>query len=535
VLRRPQLIFAWALAAAGCARHATPVETGARDQVLHIGNKDEPADLDPQINNANSTGTILCALFQGLVELSNDGRTILPGMADRWEVSRDGLTYTFHLRDDARWSNGEPLAARDFQDSFLRIVDPQLGCETAGYTFPVKGARDFLEGRSTDPATVGFRAPDARTLVILLDHPAPYLLTMLTNYPFYPVYMPSLDANGGRLQRGGPWTRPGVLVSNGPFTLDDWRPNAYVRVKRNPNFWDAGRVRLWEVVFYPTDDENAEERAFRAGQLHATFGLPKARFDVYDAGHSPELHIESTLVTNYLVFNLSRAPFTDPRVRRAFSFAIDREKLVNAALGRLGTPAYAMVRPGTGGYTPPNGFSFNPEEARRLLADAGFPGGAGLPPVEFTLNSNTGVALSVGEVLQQMWVQNLGVRVTLRPLEFKAYLSTDRERQFQLLIEKWWSIPDARDTLAFGVTGDPNNDSGTSRVDYDAAFAASEHAADQADRIKAFDAMEAINAREVSYAPVYYLNRGFLLHPAVRGWRDNSAGWIDWRELYLVP
>ncbi len=534
VQRRILLILPLA-AAAGCARHATLVETGARDQILHFGNKDEPADLDPHINNANSTGNILWALFEGLVAASSDGVTVLPGIAERWEVSPDGLTYTFHLRENARWSNGAPLTSRDFLDSFMRILDPQLGCETAGYAFPIRGARAFLEGRSTDPSSVGIRAPDPRTFVILLDHPAPYLLALLTNFPFYPVYMPSLDAQGGRHQRGGPWTRPGVLVGDGPFTLGEWRPNAYVSVKRNPNFWDADRVRLREIRFYPTDDENAEERAFRAGQLHITAGLPKAKVDVYGAEHPQELHIEPVLVTFYLTFNISRAPFTDSRIRRAFSFAIDRERLVNAALGRLGTPAYAMVRPGTGGFTPTAGFRFDPAEARRLMADAGYPGGAGLPPVEFTLNSNTGVILAVGEVLQQMWAQNLGVRVALRSLEFKVYLSTDREKQFQLLIEKWWSVPDARDTLGLGVSGDPNNDSGASFRDYDAAFAESEGTVDQGGRRRAFDAMEAINAREVSYAPVYYMNRGFLVHPTVRGWRDNRAGWIDWRELYLVP
>ncbi len=533
--RRHLLIFAWALAAAGCARRGTPVETGARDQVLLIGNKDEPADLDPHINNADSTGNILGALFQGLVVLSNDGVTILPGMADRWDVSPDGLTYTFHLREEARWSNGEVLGSRDFLESFMRILDPQLGCETAGYAFPIRGARDFLEGRSTDPASVGLRAPDPRTFTILLEHPAPYLLGLLAYFPFYPVYMPSLDANGGRRQRGGPWTRPGVLVSNGPFTLAEWKPNAYVRVARNPRFWDAGRVRLREVRFYPTDDENTEERDFRAGQLHVTARLPKTKVAVYQAEHPGELHVVPILRTNFLTFNVARAPFTDSRVRRAFALAIDRERLVHAALGSLGTPAYSLVRPGTGGFTPANGFSFDPEEGKRLLAQAGYPGGAGLPPVEFTLNGNTGTTLEVAEVLERMWADNLGVRVSVLPVEFKVYLSTLREKQFQVLLDGWVSIPDPRDMLEVGVTGDPNNDSGARNRDYDEAFDASDRASDAAARRRAFDAMEAINAREASYAPLFYTNRGFLVHPDVRGWRDNPLLRIDWRELYLVP
>ncbi len=533
--RRILPILACTLAVAGCGRQGTQVAQGNREQVLHIGNKDEPADLDPHINNADSTGNILGALFEGLTVLSNDGRTILPGMADRWEISPERRTYSFHIRADARWSNGEPLTSRDFLDSFLRILDPQLGCEAAGYAFPIHGARAFLEGKSADPASVGIEAPDARTLVVRLDYPAPYILDLFSYFPFYPVYMPSLEAHGGRRQRGGPWTRPGVLVSNGPFTLGEWKPNNYIRVIRNPTFWDAGHIRLNEVVFYPTDDENTEERAFRAGQLHVTARLPKSKVSVYEAEHSGELHLAPVLRSNYLAFNVSRKPFTDSRVRRAFSLAIDRERLVRAALGKLGSPAYSLVRPGTGGYTLPGAFRFDPGQARALLAEAGFPGGAGLPAVEFTLNGNTGLTLDVAAVLERMWDENLGVRVTVLPVEFKVYLSTLREKQFQVLLDGWVAINDPRDMLELGLGGDPNNDSGASDQAYDEAFAAADRAGDRDGRQRAFEAMEAIVAREAFYAPLYYGNRGFLVDRHVRGWRDNPEMRIDWRELSLVP
>jgi oligopeptide transport system substrate-binding protein len=535
VRRSILFIIAWALAAAGCARRETAVATGSRDGVLHIGNRDEPADLDPTINEASSTERILDSVFEGLVNVAGDGMTIIPGAAERWEVSPDGLTYTFHLRAGARWSNGAPLTSGDFLDTFMRALDPQVGCEDAGYMFPIHGARAFVEGRSADRASVGIRAPDPRTLVITLDHPAPSLLTLLASSPFLPVYMPSLDANGGRHQRGGPWERPGVLVSNGPFVLSDWKPNAYVSVRRNPDYWDAARIRLNEVRFYPTDDEDTEERDFRAGQLHVTGRLPVNKVAVYLAGHPDELHINPTLRTNYLTFNLARAPFTDRRVRAAFSLAIDRRELVRAALGRLGTPAYSWVRPGTAGYSPRSGFRFDPAEGRRQLAAAGYPGGAGLPPVEFTLNGNGGYTLQVAEVLQQMWAKNLGVQVSVVPMEFKSYLSAARERQFQVLLDGWFPIPDPDHVLEMGVTGDPNNDSGLGDRAYDDAYLESQVAPAAAGRREAFDAMEAINAREVAYAPLYFTNRAFLVHPSVRGWRDNPIERIQWRDLYLAP
>ncbi|HEY1764263.1 MAG TPA: peptide ABC transporter substrate-binding protein [Opitutaceae bacterium] len=523
------------IAGAGCSRHETAVDRGDRLQILHIGNKDEPADLDPHINNADSTGTILTSLFAGLVSLAGDGRTILPGIADQWAVSEDGLTYNFHIRKDARWSNGQPITSKDFLDGFLRVLDPKLGCETAGYAFPIHGARDFVEGRSADPATVGLRAPGPDTFIVSLDYPAPWFLSVLTNYPFYPVYMPSLDAAGGRHQRGGAWERPGILVSDGPFTLAEWKPNAYVRVVRNPNYWDASHVRLSEIWFHPTDDENTEEREFRSGQLHITARLPKSKVDVYASEHPKELHVVPSLRTSFLTFNVHRAPFDDSRVRRAFALAIDRERMVRAALGRLGTPAYSLTRPGAGGYTMPNVFHYDPVEARSLLAGAGHAGGTGLGAVEFTLNGTTGVTLDLAAVLQQMWAENLGIHVSVLPVEFKVYLSTLREKQFQVLLDGWVSIDDPRDMAELNLAGDPNNDSGVDDAVANEAFAAADHAPNRQARQRAFEALEARNESQAYYVPLYYFNHGFLVDRHVQGWTDNSLGRIAWRDLYLAP
>jgi oligopeptide transport system substrate-binding protein len=535
VKRCVPLILAAALALGGCARSSTAVAEGDRSGVLLVGNKDEPADLDPCINAAASTARILGSLFEGLVECSDDGQGVVPGAAERWEVSPDGLTYTFHLRGDLRWSNGAPLTSRDFRESFLRIVDPRLASENAGYTYVIKGARDFLAGRLNDVAKVGIRTDGPRTLVLELEHPAPFLLKVLAWDPFYPVYMPSLDAAGGRYQRGGPWERPGVLVSNGPFTLAEWRANAYVRVVRNPNFWDAGRVRISEVRFFPTDDEGAEERSFRSGQLHMTYSLPKTKLETYKAEHPGELHLVPSLRTNFISFNVLKGPFVDPRVRRAFSLAIDRERLVHAVLGDLGEAAHSFVRPGTGGFMPSRRFEFDPREAATLMADAGYPGGRGFPPIELTLNASTGVTLSVAEVLQQMWSKELGVRLELHPLEFKVYLQIAVARDFTILLEGYSPFPDAHDTLSFGVSDEPNNDTGVNDPDYDRAFAAADRELDPVRRQAALDAVEAINGERFYYAPLYFTNRGMLIQPSVRGWHDHAVAPINWRELHLEP
>lgn len=535
VPRRLSYILAIVLAAGGCTRNRTAVDDGNRRQVLHVGNKDEPADLDPQTNEAASTGRILHALFEGLVEYAENGEDVVPGAAASWTVSADGKTYTFRLRDNLRWSNGAPLTADDFRDSFRRILDPEVGCENAGDAFPISGARDFLEGRSKDPSSIGVRSDGPQVFVVTLGHPAPYFLKVLASDPFYPVYMPSLDANGGRHRRGGAWTSPGVLVSNGPFSLAEWTPNVSVRVVRNPNFWDAGRVRLSEVVFHPTDDESGEERDFRAGQLHVTFRIPETKVAIYEAGHPEELRVIPIRRTNFASFNVTRAPFADPRVRRAFSLAIDREKLVHAALGKLGTPAHTFVRPGTGGFYPSPRFPYDPAEAARLLAQAGFPGGNGFPATELTLNGNSGVTLSVAEILQQMWARNLGVQVALRPLEFKVYLSVDRDMQYQVVLEGFSYYADPHDLLGLGVGGDPNNHTGSADPSYDAAFNATDTIADPGRRARAFDAVEAINGDQVFYAPLYYSNQGILVSTSVRGWPGRGSGAINWRDIFLEP
>ncbi len=529
------LVVAVSITLLGCSRAPTAVQSANRDQVLLLGNKDEPADMDPNINTATSTSTLLSALFEGLVRTANDGKTILPGVADSWEISPDGLTYTFHLQPGAQWSNGQPLTASQFRDSLVRVFDPAVGCENAGYGFAIRGARAFFEGKSTDPASIGVSAPDDRTLVMVLEHPAPYQLALLSSDPFYPVYMPSLDANGGRKQRGGPWTRPGVLVGNGPFSLAEWRPNAFLRVVRNPHYWDASRVRLREVRFFPTDEEGAEERAFRAGQLHVTYRLPKAKFPTYSKDHPGELHLSPVLRTQYLVYNTQRAPFGDVRVRRALALALDREQLVRATMGAMATPAYSIVRPRTGGLDPGRPFHSDPAGAAALLAEAGYPGGRGLPAIELTLNGNTSSVVEFGEALVAMWQQRLGVRVTLAPMEFKAYLSADRERQFQLLLEGNTYIDDPRDMLGACTSNDPNNDAGGSDAALDAAFRRSEYTLDPAARAAAFQEMERILEQDGFYTPLFYLNRAFLVDPSVHGWRDNPRGIIDWREVSVGP
>lgn len=530
------VLVAALLALAGCAKRETAVESGNRTQTLHIGNAAEPPDLDPHTNNAAVVATIMSALFEGLVRVENDGTTIRPGVAESWVIADDGLTYTFRLRADAVWSNGDPVTADDFLAGMRRFLEPKLGCEAVNFVFPIVGARDFVEGRSKDFTTVGIKAPDPRTVVITLAHRTPYFLSVLADSHIVPLHQPSLDRFKGRDQRGGLWTRPGNLISNGPFTLAEWKPNVVVALAKNPRYWDAARMRLEAVRFYPIEDAAAEERAYRAGQLHVTNRLPQSKIAAYAAARAPELRNAPALSTRFVTFNTQRAPFTDARVRRAFALAIDRERLAASVIKGRGEPAYSYVRPGTGGYTFPPFHRHDDAAAKQLLAAAGFPGGAGFPALDYTVGSNNPDDLLVAQALQQMWQKTLGVKVGIASVEFKVWLDLLRTKTFAVTADGWnMAVADPSEMLALGVTGDPNNSADWREPRYDAAFAQIASAPDEPARRAAIAACEQLIADEAPYAPVYFALNTCLVHPSVRGWRDNLLRNIDWAGLSLDP
>lgn len=526
---------AFLLTFSSCTKRETAVESGNRTQTLHVGNQSEPPDLDPHTNNSHVVSLIHDAVFEGLVRLASDGTTIQPGVAERWEISPDGLTYTFHLRANATWSNGDPVTADDFLAAFRRFLEPKLGCEGSNIVFPLVGARDYLEGRSKDFATVGIKAPDARTLVLTLAFRAPYFLSVLSDSHLRPLHQPSLDKFNGRTTRGGKWTEPGNLISNGPFTLTEWKPNTVLVVARNPRYWDAARVRLNAIRFYPIDDAAVEERMFRSGQLHATYSLPQAKIEIYAGQRAPELRAAPVLRTNYVTFSTQRPPFNDVRVRRAFALAIDRERLAASALKGRGDAAFSFVRPGVGGYTFPPFHRHDVAEAKKLLADAGFPGGAGFPAIDYTVGSRNQDDLLVAQALQQMWQQTLGVKVGIASVEFKVWLDLLRTKSFAVTADTWsMGVNDPTDMLALGVTADPNNDAGWTDPRYDAAFAAVNRAPDESARRAAIAECEQIIAEQVPYAPVFFTVQNHLVHSSVLGWRDNAVQRTDWTALSLA-
>jgi oligopeptide transport system substrate-binding protein len=419
----------------GCGRRETVVERGNRDGVLHISIGSEPTDLDPHIVSELAAAKVIQSLFEPLVTFEPVTLAPKPALAERWDISPDGLTYTFHLRADAKWSNGEPVTAQDCVDSYHRILTPALAANYAYFLYLLRGAEAFNKGETKDFSTVAAAAPDAHTLVLTLTHPAPYFLQILLNSCWRPINVRSIAKYGDPYQRGTPWTRPDRLVSSGPFVLKQWNAHQHILVEKSPTYYDREHVRLNAIRFYPTDSIDAEDRMFRAGQLHMTWSLPLSKVRPLEQEHSPALREDVQLQTYFFRFNVRHAPLDDAGLRRALSLAIDRPLIAARVLPGGRKPAATLVPP-LKDYTPPARTAYDLAAARKLLADAGHPNGQGLPPLEILYN-NSEILRLVAEAVQQMWHRDLGLDVRLVNQEYKVVMANRRAGDFQILLGDW--------------------------------------------------------------------------------------------------
>ena len=527
------LLLAAALALPACTRRETAVDRGNRSQILHLGNAAEPSDLDPQTNLGVPEGKILYALFEGLTSYDPVTLEPRPAGALRWETSPDGITWRFHLRPGAKWSNGDPITAEDWAWSFRRLLTPSVAAQFAHNAYPIAGAEEYHLGRSKDIHSVGVRAVDAMTLEFTLRAPTSYWASALCGFNLLPVHRRTLEKFGGDTKPNTPWTRPENMVCNGPFRLREWRVNDVVVVEPNPHYWDAARVRLKEIRFYPVDNEDTEERMFRAGQLHATFNVPLSKLDKYRAEDPGLLRLTPYLGTYYFMFNARRAPFDNPLVRRALALALDRKSIVeNVARGGQ-SPAFGFTPPGVGGYEPGEGLRYDPEEARRLLAEAGFPGGKGAPPIELLFNTSE-QHRPICEAAQAMWKRELGLDVRLNNQEWKVYLNSMKQGDFMVTRAGWIAfLPDPHEFAQTFKTDSGNNYGRWTDPEYDRLLQQSEGTADNAARFALLREADAIFARSVPVCPVMFYTRTLLTRPSVKGWPGNPLDFRPYKEMWL--
>jgi len=528
-------LLAALLALAGCDKRETAVEAGLRTHTLLIGNQNEPASLDPHIMDSVSDFRIAVALYEGLTACDEATAQPVPAAAERWEISTDGLVYTFHLRPAARWSNGDPVTARDFAYSFRRILTPKFGATYAYMLWPIKNAQAFNAGTLADFAQVGVAVIDDATLLLTLERPTPYLPALAAHQTWMPVHRATIEKFGQLEDRDSAWTRPGNLVSNGPFVLTEWRPNARLVAAKNPHYWSAAQNRLERLVFFPIEDSGAEERNFRAGQLHVTFAVPPTKIDSYRQ-HTPErLRIDPWIYTDYLSFNVTKPPLDNAKLRRALALAIDRDAIARTVFRGAAQPALTLTAPDHSGYVPPERPAHNFAAARALLADAGFPGGRGLPSFPMQVWNDDTIP-KVAEVIQAMWLHELGVRITIEPLELKTLIQNQQTLAYTLGTMGWSAGYAHPSTFLDNLrTSHSGNWTGWGRKDYDGLLDQAAHTADPQSRFQTLQRAEALLLEAAPITPCIHVAQAYLIHPAVKNWLPAPLSYRRYHLVWLEP
>jgi oligopeptide transport system substrate-binding protein len=448
-----------------------------------------------------------------------------PACAESWTVAPDGLRWTFRLRPGLQWSDGTPLTASDFVYSYRRLLDPATAAGNAGLFLALKNARQIVRKQLPVDA-LGVSAPDDRTLVMDLEFPVPYFLQVLANTQAVPVPRHVIE------KLGRDWTRPGSLVSNGPYVLAERVPQGYVKLVKNPRYRDARAVRIDEVYWHPTQDLGAAFRRFRAGEMDVVLNIAPDDLDWVRANQPEALHTGPIHATWLLALNVGRKPLDDVRVRRALSLAIDRDAIAYQLLRTGVRPAWSFVSPGIGGYPgvtpaePSLGKERRLEEARRLLAEAGF--GLGnplqLPVVYDTQEENRQILVAIAG----MW-QAVGVRAELRNVEFGALLGALRTRNYAVARSSTFSLYD--DPMAFLQqfgSQSPTNWAGWQDARYDQLLQQSNLAPDAAangpGRIRLLQEAETLLNAVQPVIPIYYYEGKALVAPRVKGWWDGAIG-----------
>jgi len=518
----------------GCGGGESNVSAGNKTGTLYWGNGTEPQSLDPQIATGVPEHHIISAVMEGLVLKDRKTLEPRPGVAKSWDISDDGRVYTFYLRDNARWSNGDPHTAHDYAWSWWRALQPALGNLYAYMLFPIENAQKYYEGDISDFDQVGVKALNDRTLQVTLKYPTPYFLQLLDHYSLFPVHQATIEKFGDADQRGTRWTYEGNLVGNGPFQLVDWKINRRIVVQRNPHYWDKENVSLNEIIFIPIENIVTEERMFRAGQLHVTSSLPADKISVYREAKDPELRIAPYLGTYYYRLNVRKPQLKDPRVRRALAMTVDRQKLVDNITKGGQLPAYAMTPPGTMGYFPKSDLKFDPQGAKKLLADAGYPNGDGFPPTEILYNTNEGHR-KVAVALQDMWKKHLNIDIRLLNQEWKVYLDSESAGQYEISRAGWiGDYVDPNNFLDLFLCGGGNNRTGWCNEEYDrlildVAPSMSSHS----ERLEVFQQAEKILLDDMPIIPIYTYTTVQLVDSSVKNFDANIMNAASYKDLYL--
>ncbi|MEZ8065709.1 ABC transporter substrate-binding protein [Vibrio sp. FF145] len=524
-----------AVAATSTLSIAAEVPAGtelAKVQELVRGNGTEVATIDPHKSQGVPESHVIRDLLEGLVNQDGEGNTI-PGVAESWETT-DNKTFTFHLRKDAKWSNGDPVTAEDFVYSWKRAVDPATASPYAWYMEYTKmvNAKDIVAGKK-DKSELGVKAVDANTLVVELETAVPYFVMMMGHTTVKPVHKATVEKFGDQ------WTKPGNFVGNGAFSVDKWVVNERLVLKRNDQYWNNDKTVLNKVTFLPIENQVAEMNRFLSGEIDFTNELPTEHFKRLKKEHAEDVSVAGNLCTYYYIFNTKKAPFDDVRVRKAISYAIDRDIVTDAILAQGQKPAYFLTPEITAGFDPelPQYGAMSQKErnveAARLLEEAGY---GKDNPLNFNLLYNTSenhkkIAVALGS----MWKKTLGLKVTLENQEWKTYLSSKDSGDFEVARAGWCG--DYNEASSFLTLMKSNNTTGGVHYDsaaYDQIIDKALNSTSEEERKALYLEAEALMANDMPIAPIYQYVKSRLLNPHVGGFPTNNAeDKIFSKDLYI--
>ncbi len=481
----------------GCARHEPPAD-------LTIINNVEPESLDPAVIVAQADMRIVSGLFEGLTRLEPVDARAVPGLAESWDISPDGKIYTFHLRTNLLWSTGEPITSADVVYSWLRALDPKTASRYAEQLYYLKNGEDFNTGKITNAALVGVSAPDAFTVRAELNSPTAFFLDLCAFQTLAVVPRQTIEKYGDH------WLMARPLPVSGAYELAAWRLNDKIRLKKNPRYWDAANTESEIIDILPVGSPNTALNLYERGQVDIVWDkelIPSELVDVLL--QRPDFHTFSYLGTYFVRFNVTRKPFDDPRVRQALALAVDKERIVKkiTRAGEMTTSHF--VPTGTANYHSPDGLGHDPGLARKLLAEAGYPGGKDFPRFEYLFNAAAGGGGKIHEniaiELQQMWRDELGITMELRQVETQIFWGMQSRLDYTLSKSSWiGDYNDANTFLGMFVTGGGNNETGWSNPRYDELLRAANEEADLAQREKLFQQAETILIRDgLPIVPLY--------------------------------
>ncbi|PIE39502.1 MAG: peptide ABC transporter substrate-binding protein [Gammaproteobacteria bacterium] len=533
---RSLLILGLACFLAACSGGESNVESGNREGIFYYGNGSEPQGLDPHVVTGVPESHLVRALFEGLAVKNPYTLEPEPGVAKSWDISEDGRVITFHINPEARWSNGDQMTAHDYVWSWRRALHPMMGNQYGYMLYPIKNAERFAKGETKDFSEVGVKALDDLTLEVSLNEPTPYFIQLMDHYSTFAVHRATIEKHGKFTDRYTRWTRPENIVNNGPFNLKSWKLNRRIEVVKSQTYWDKDKVKLNGVVFFPTENLVSEERMFRADQLHYTNDVPLDKIPVYRKMENSPLALAPYLGTYYYMINTTRAPVNDVRVRKALAMAIDRDTLNSSVMKGIVTAAYAVTPPGTIGYYPPKTFKYDPEQARQLLAEAGYPNGEGWPGAELIYNTQESHR-KIAVALQQMWKDALNIDITIANQEWKVYLDSIQNMDYQVARRGWiGDYVDPNNFLDMFLTDGGNNMTGFSDAEYDDIILRQAPAAKTREqRFALLTKAERILMEQMPILPIYTYASKHLIKPSVQGLPSNLMDSLNLKYVWLDP